>query len=139
MAGVPSRNVARPERVVGLCPGTARRHREILQRSRRTREPEMKREQNIGKMCRTRTVTLDRLRRRLRRQDKANRRSLAPFGRKGLSAHWFLQVFAGSKQRGARCAGAALRTFPMNFNLPSDGARNVRQGGAPLFLRHHAR
>jgi Transposase, Mutator family len=39
----------------------------------------------------------------------------APFGRKGLSAHWILQVFAASKQRGARCAGAALRTFPMNF------------------------
>src|SRR5882672_9569057 len=72
-------------------------------------------------------------------RDKANWRSLAPFGRKGLSAHWILQVFAASKRRGARCAGAALRTFPMNFNLPSDGARNVRRGGASLFLRHHAR
>ena len=76
---------------------------------------------------------------RLGRQDKANWRSLAPFGRKGLSAHWNLQVFATSKRRGARCAGAAQRTFPMNFNTPSDGARNVRRGGAPLFLRHHAR
>jgi hypothetical protein len=70
---------------------------------------------------------------RLRRQDKANCRSLAPFGRKGLSAHWFLQIFATSKWRDARCAGGALRTFPVNFNLRSDGARNVRRGGAPLF------
>jgi hypothetical protein len=54
---------ARPVRVVGLCPGTARRYREILRCSRRTRELEMKREQNIRKMCRTRTVTPDRLRR----------------------------------------------------------------------------
>ena len=59
-------------------------------------------------------------------RDKANWRSLAPFGRKGLSAHWILQVSATSKRRGARCAGAAPQTFPMNFNLPSDGAGNVR-------------
>ena len=72
-------------------------------------------------------------------RDKANWRSLAPFGRKGLSAHWILQVFAASKRRGATCAGAALRTFPMNFNLLSDGARNVRRGEAPLFVRYHAR
>ena len=76
---------------------------------------------------------------RLGRRDKANWRSLAPFGRKGLSAHWILQVFATSKRRGAMCADAALRTFPMDINLPSDGARNVRRGGTPLFLRHHAR
>jgi len=63
---------------------------------------------------------------RLGRRDKANWRSLAPFGRKGLSAHWILQVSATSKRRGARCAGAAPQTFPMNFNLPSDGAGNVR-------------
>ena len=71
---------------------------------------------------------------RLRRRDKANWRSLAPFGRKGLSAHWILQVFAASKWPSAMCAGAALRTFPMNFNLPSDGARNVRRGGARYFF-----
>jgi hypothetical protein len=95
----------------------------------------MEREHIIDETCRIRTVTPA----RLGRQDKANWRSRTPFGRKGLSAHWILQVFATSKQRGARCAGAALRTFPMNFNLPSDGARNVRPGGAPLFLCHHAR
>jgi hypothetical protein len=72
---------------------------------------------------------------RLGRRDKANWRSLAPFGRKGMSAHWFLRVFATSKWDGARCAGAALRIFLMSFNLRSDGARNVRRGGVPLFLR----
>ena len=76
---------------------------------------------------------------RLGRQDKANCRSLAPSGRKGLSAHWFLQVLAASKWRGARCVGAALRTFLINFNPPSDGARNVRLGGALLFVRYRAR
>ena len=50
-----------------------------------------------------------------RLQDKANWRSLAPFGRKGLSAHWILQVFATSKWRCATCAGAALRDFPDEF------------------------
>ena len=73
------------------------------------------------------------------RRDKANWRSLAPFGRKGLSAHWIVQVFAVSKWRCAKCAGAALRTFPMNFNLVRDGARNVRRGGATLFVRYRAR
>src|SRR5579863_2094974 len=76
---------------------------------------------------------------RLGRRDKANWRSLAPFGRKGLSAHWFLQVFAASKLRGATCADAALRTCPMNFNLVKDGARNVPRSEASLFVRHHAR
>src|SRR5438105_15782934 len=52
---------------------------------------------------------------RLGRRDKANCRSLAPFGRKGLSAHWFLQVFAASKRRGARCTGAAPTDFPDEF------------------------
>ena len=76
---------------------------------------------------------------RLGRRDKANWRSLAPFGRKGLSAHWILQVSAASQRRGARCAGVARLNFLFNFNLLSDGARNVRREGAPLFLRHHAR
>jgi hypothetical protein len=66
--------------------------------------------------------------------DKANWGSLAPFGRKGLSAHWFLQVFAASKWRGARCAGVALCIFLMNFSTPSDGARNVRRVGARYFF-----
>lgn len=56
MAGIPGRNVCRPVRVVGLCPGTARRHRRIATQPR-SREPEMEREQNIGKMCRIRTLT----------------------------------------------------------------------------------
>jgi hypothetical protein len=76
---------------------------------------------------------------RLGRQDKANWRSLAPFGRKGLSAHWILQVFAASKWLSAMCAGAALRIFPMNFNLVRDGARNVPRSEATLFVRYRAR
>jgi hypothetical protein len=78
-------------------------------------------------------VRASRRRDRLRRPDKANWRSPAPFGRKGLSAHWFLQVFAASKWPGARCAGAARRTFPMNFNLPRDGAA-MCIGGEPRCL-----
>ena len=81
---------------------------------------------------RTRSETVNRISERrggfgrdLGRLDKANYRSLAPVGRKGLSAHWFLQVFAASKWPRATCGGAALRTFPMNFNLVRDGARNV--------------
>jgi hypothetical protein len=67
-ASIPGRNMVRPERVVGLCPGTTRCHRRFSQCSRRTREPEMEREQNIRKMCRIRTLTkTDR-----GRQDKAD-------------------------------------------------------------------
>jgi hypothetical protein len=35
--------------------------------------------------------------------------------------------------------GAALRIFPMNFNLVRDGARNVHRGEATLFVRYRAR
>jgi hypothetical protein len=75
---------------------------------------------------------------RLRRQDKANWRSRTPFGRKGLSAHWFLQVFAASKWPSAMCTGAALRTLLINFNLVRDGAHNVHRGEAPLLVRYRA-
>jgi hypothetical protein len=74
-----------------------------------------------------------------RGRDKANWRSLAPFGRKGLSAHWILQVFAASKWPSAMCTGAVLRIFPTNFNLVRDGARNVHRGEATLFVRYRAR
>jgi hypothetical protein len=57
-ASIPGRNMVRPERIVGFCPGTTRCHRRFSQCSRRTSEPEMEREQNIRKMCRTRTVTI---------------------------------------------------------------------------------
>jgi len=63
---------------------------------------------------------------RLGGQDKANWRSLAPLGRKGLSAHWFLHLAAPSERRLARCRAAALRNFLFNFNSSSDGFRNVR-------------
>lgn len=63
---------------------------------------------------------------RLGRQDKANYRSPAPSGRKGLSAHWFLQVGAALFRHRTGCAGAAFRTFLIDFNRPSDAARNVR-------------
>jgi hypothetical protein len=63
---------------------------------------------------------------RLGRQDKANWRSLAPSGRKGLSAHCFLHLVAPSERRPARCRAAALRNFLFNFNSSSDGFRNVR-------------
>ena len=133
-ASIPSRNVVRPEWIVSLRP-TARCYRRFSSAAGEPRELEMKREQNMRKTCRIRTVTPG----DLGWSDKANWRSLAPFGRKGLSAHWFLQVLAASKWRGARCAGVALRIFLMNFNPPSDGARNVRRGGILLFHRHHAR
>jgi hypothetical protein len=64
---------------------------------------------------------------RLGRRDKANWRSRASSGRKGLSAHWFLQVSAATEWHGARCASVALRAFLMHFNLPGDGNRNVRR------------
>jgi hypothetical protein len=51
-ASIPSRNMVRPERVVGLCPGTTRRQG-ILHCCG---EGEMEREKSIRKRCRTRTV-----------------------------------------------------------------------------------
>ena len=39
-----------------------------------------------------------------RRQDKANWRSLAPCGRKSLSAHWFLHLARPSERHVARCS-----------------------------------
>jgi hypothetical protein len=66
-ASIPGRNMVRPEWVVGVYPGTTRCHRRFSQCSRRTREPEMEREQNIRKMCSIRTLTDA----RLGRQDKA--------------------------------------------------------------------
>jgi len=76
---------------------------------------------------------------RLGRRDKANWRSLAPCGRKGLSAHWILQVFATSKWTGATCSDDAHRIFLMSFNLVGDGAHNVHRGGVTLFVRYPAR
>ena len=63
---------------------------------------------------------------RLGGQDKANWRSLAPSGRKGLSAHWFLQVSAASEWHLGRWRGAAFRNFLFYFNSSSDGFCNVR-------------
>ena len=37
------------------------------------------------------------------RQDKANWRSLAPSGRKSLSAHWFLHLATSSTGHRAKC------------------------------------
>ena len=82
--------------------------------------------EDMRKIAKKRSEVLT-LHARLGRRDKANWRSLAPLGRKGLSAHWILQVLAASTWRGAKCVVAALRTFPMNFNLVRDGARNVRR------------
>jgi hypothetical protein len=110
---------------------------EILQCGKRTRDSEMEREHTIEATCRIRTITTVRRqgsegerakgeRARERRQDKANWRSLAPCGRKGLSAHWFLQVGAAPFWHRAGCASAVLRVFLFDFNVPSDGYRNVR-------------
>ena len=65
---------------------------------------------------------------RLGRPDKANWRSLAPFGRKGLVC---TLVFA-SWRRHQNGTAQRVREPPfeissMDFNLPSDGARNVRR------------
>jgi len=65
---------------------------------------------------------------------KANWRSLAPLGRKGVSAHWFLQLAMGLGRHRARRAGADLRIFVFDFSFPSDGARNVRREGILLFF-----
>jgi hypothetical protein len=63
----------------------------------------------------------------------------APCGRKVLSAHWFLQVGTALFWHHEGCARVALRIFLFDFNPPSDGARNVRRGGAILFFRYRAR
>jgi hypothetical protein len=63
-------------------------------------------------------------------QDKANWRSLAPSGRKGLSAHWFSHLAAPSERHSARCHAAALRNFPFDFNCSSDGSAMCAEEGA---------
>ena len=60
---------------------------------------------------------------RLRGQDKANWRSLAPTVAKACLHIGFCTL---RRRLMARWRGAALRTFLFDFNPSSDGARNVR-------------
>jgi hypothetical protein len=59
---------------------------------------------------------------RLGRQDKANWRSLAPCGRKALSAHWFWRWRMAGTER-AR-AGASSR-IAMGIKAPSASRRTL--------------
>jgi hypothetical protein len=49
---------------------------------------------------------------RLGRPYKANWRSLAPCGRKVLSAHWFLHLAKPSGRHPATCAAGREKNFP---------------------------
>ena len=51
----------------------------------------------------------------------------------------FCKFATASKRHVARWHVPPRRISSFDFNLLSDGARNVRRGGAPLFVRHRAR
>ena len=55
-ASIPCRNMVRPERIVGLCPGTARCHRKFSRAAGQSENSKWN-ENNIRRMCRTRAVT----------------------------------------------------------------------------------